>query len=322
MRARGNWLFMFLLGLWSASTLSGCKANDAKTPYLEKETPDVDGNFGPSVGVAEIMQNPTEYRGKRLLVQGFLVIEPENRNLWERGEAYGSNKGACSFVEVTDEIFNHREALSRREVVLSALVNVADDLRDSAESCKDIFLSDVTIVSFVTPLERLSVVPPTAESGWYDVNENALDMDRLRELAENFLNAMESSNDDNRTVEISRLVPFRHAARVSEALRREGSRIRWLLYDRAESFSTLMSLGKLKVVDVAQETRDSPSAGRRGALCFCARASCDTRTLSPQRVYFRGAADPYHCLPVLREKQDWVLDAGYLLGLPDEETMD
>jgi hypothetical protein len=322
MTTHGNRLFMVLLGFWIALILSGCTMNDAKSRNLEQETSDVRADARSPIGVAEIAQNPTTYRGQRLRIRGFLVIEPENTNLWERGETYGSNEGACASVEVTDVLFNRREALSRREVVLSSVINVPEEASGSADSCGDILLSDVAIVSFVTPLDRLSVVPSNAEQGWFDVNEDAPDMDRLRDLAAKLSNAIGGSNDDNRAADIARLVPPRHAAQVSKALKREGSRIRWLVYDWSESFSTLMSLGRFTVVDVAQEPRDSASAGRQAALCFCAGASCDPRTLSPQRVYFRGAADPYHCVPVLREKQEWFLDAGYLLGRPDEETMD
>lgn len=322
LRACGNRLFTVLLGFWMALILSGCRTNSEKSEDLVQETPSTIGSVNLPMSVADVVENPNAYRGQRLRVRGFLVIEPENRNLWERGETYGSNEGACASVEITDALFNRREALSRREVVLSALINVSEGMDGSAASCEKVLLSDVADVSFVTPLDRLSIVPPNAEQGWFDVNEDAPDVERLRGLAAHLSSAIGSSNDDDRAADIAQLVPSQHAAQISKALKRKGSRIGWLLYDWSESFSTLMSQGRFAVVDVVQEPSDGANAGRRGALCFCARASCDPRTLSPQRVYFRGAADPYHCLPVSREDQRWVLDAGYLLGRPDEEAMD
>jgi hypothetical protein len=266
--------------------------------------------------IADVANHPDQYRGRRIQARGFLVIEPENRRLWESAATYGAAQGECGSVEITDALFNQREVLNRREMVVEAIVEV----HEGDGRCDGLVLRSIAITSFIAPIDELDAMPRDPEQGWFDVNTAASDAKQLRALAEKVRDILTFPATGEAGV--TALVAPRHAVRIEAAWKRAETRIRWLLIDGASSFANLAKQRGLKQIDVVQEPLDGPAEGGQGAVCFCARNSCDARSLSPQRIYFRAAGDPYYCLPVLREGSGWVLDAGYLIGRPDVEAMD
>lgn len=55
---------------------------------------------------SELAANPDKYDGQHVRIQGYVVIKPEGRNIFDSKEGYENPKGACLAVDGPEVIFD------------------------------------------------------------------------------------------------------------------------------------------------------------------------------------------------------------------------
>jgi hypothetical protein len=255
--------------------------------------------------------------GRSVKVHGYLVIEPENRNLRQTAAKYGENEGECVGVEMTDELFKRREEYSRRLVVLSGTVTRSLCGGDTClGSCTAAGLADLVVVATEGSFDDLSPAAALGRRNELSIGSEAPDHDELRAFATELNESLRTGVQDRGSrAKLEQLFAQADRQAVRVAIAEQASRLNWLLFDWSESIARLLMEQPRGEPQIFQALQDSSV----GYLCFCRdRRKCDARSLSEQRIYFSAAGEPYACLPTRKEGGRWYLDAQFVLGPPYE----
>lgn len=270
--------------------------------------------------VQELVNNYRDLVGKRISVRGDFVLEPENANLWTSAEKYGEEKGACVSLQISDSLYNRREAYNRRDVYLSGVVADRMCSREGGcvNHCSSLGLTQIWIEKFGKPLAALDASPKAVDYPWVITDPNIPDVRLLRRLAVKLTNAIIDITRDNigRSA-ITDLVESSARAAILQGIHDRHSRINWLLFDSPSSLSRVLSQSRIPLqAEIA--VQDAAPERREAYICFCTGRHCKLRDLTPQRVYYRAASDPYLCFPARKRREQWYLNDGFLLGEPYE----
>jgi hypothetical protein len=276
-------------------------------------------NAGPSASAADHLYDIAEVVGsfrslenQRVTVKGYLTIEPENRSLWAQLEGYGDPQPPCLTVLISDSLFNRREAFNRTLVYMSGVISgTGCNESGCTGDCSEIRLLDATVVrSF--PVADFDV-PRANDATFRRVDKEVPQYSLFRSFG---MRLMKTIIDPSRHTRILGLVSRKHRALLAEDLANPDSRSNWLLFsgERSVLNTALQRDVSLRVIQF-----DSYVV----YLCFCREAKCRPESITPQRVWYRGAGDPNICLQLDKDAdRHWYLDVSYLIGHPHDAQID
>lgn len=274
------------------------------------------------LSIAQVIQRSAEFKGHRIVTRGYFVIEPEDRNLWFKGAAYREGGEPCISLDIPDSIFNKREALNRRDIIVSGIVTISDCApNECLAACNRVGLRDIKIVAFEgrsSPAALLSRMPNDTS---LLVNNRAPDQNALLAFGlqlKTIFSGVASGQISRR--KLLSVVPREYEAIISSALSKSDSRLNWLLFTGKASIGKQLEKAPFAKIDIVQT--EPTGDDQQNFICYClTRGYCEPNNLTSSRVYFRAADDPYFCVPVQHKSAKWNIDAGFLVGRPYEDHM-
>jgi len=277
---------------------------------------------GSALTIDQALRRAIELKGQRILVRGYIVIEPEDKNLWTGAGAYGEAEEPCISLDITDALFNRRELYNHREADVSGIVSSSACGGETCiGGCSDSGLTNIAVVRLGKPPLPQALLARADRQSSMLLNQHAPDANALRSLGERIARVTRAGYlHASRRTELLALSPKRYRSILSAALKEKDSRPNWLLFDWDNSLGRQLARHGDVHVDIAQT--ELSGANRKNFICYCVVAGlCDPTSLTAQRVYFRAGSDPYFCIPAQKSRGEWVVDVGFLVGRPAEEHM-
>ncbi len=269
--------------------------------------------------VGEVQRDIGVLVGRQVTVRGYLTIEQEDRALWSKITGYGEPEGQCITIDVSDALWNRRESLNRAFVTATGVLK-GTPCKEGSCSCDSVWLTNPLVKVISTQHPQVLTADETNE--FLSVNRQVEGFGEIRELGVKLQKALTPSSGTRRIRHnlVDLFAPERRSL-ATENLDTVGSRAWWLLFGSSNSLRRLVRHrhSRFDVVQMQQIAGEK----KKAFLCYCSDSRCAPRSENTQRIYFRAAGDTNICIPVQQEAdKQWYLEAGYLVGKPEEDVIE